>query len=135
MLYINYIDKSITKRAYNDKIKNIYNELYKSYSDLLSCPSNLYEVMVNCIKLDFFIHKFIFNYVKISKFENAVEVNYNIKQFILNKINTFELYYDRYIEWYNKLTGAISEGMSDLANAEISDFKSFFDNIVGKLVI
>ena len=135
MLYINYIDKSITKRVYNDKIKGIYGELYKSYSELLSCPSNLYEVMVNCIKLDFFIHKFIFYYVKISKFENAVEVNYNIKQFILNKINTFELYYDRYIEWYNKLTGAIADGMSDLANKDISDFKTFFDNIIGKLKI
>jgi hypothetical protein len=135
MLYINYIDKSITKRVYNDKIKGIYGELYKSYRELLSCPSNLYEVIVNCIKLDFFIHKFIFYYVKISKFENAVEVNYNIKQFILNKINTFELYYDRYIEWYNRLTGAIAEGMSDLANKDISDFKTFFDNIIGKLVI
>ena len=135
MLYINYIDKSITKRVYDDKIKSIYGELYKSYSDLLSCSSNLYEVMVNCIKLDFFIHKFIFYYVKISKFENAVEVNYNIKQFILNKINTFELYYDRYVEWYNKLTGAVAEGMSDLANTEISDFGKFFNNIVSKLKI
>jgi hypothetical protein len=95
---------------------------------------NLLNIITNNLDLDINLFKLVFNYVDKSIFYKAVDIHYEIKDFISSKINTFESYYESYILWYNKLHGVVSLNTDILFqdNIPANSFQLFLKSILEK---
>lgn len=136
-LYTNFVNKDIIQNNYNKNINQTYNNFYKSLDDFISGNTefNLLNVCVNGIETDFNLLKFIFNYVDVIMYNIVVDNDYKIKEYISNKINIFERYYEQYILWYNEMLGLVSSDILFKDTFGKDDFKEFLDKILEKQLL
>jgi hypothetical protein len=135
-LYNPSVSKNVFKSNYNTNINKLYENLYKSIKNLFENDStyNLYNVLKNYLELDLNIIIFLFNYVDKLKYNKAVDIHYEIIDYIFSHINKFDNYYPLYIKWFNNLSGVVAKtNISTKNNIQISDFKSYFDTVLGKI--
>jgi len=136
MLYTNFVSKQEIQLNYTKNINKIYADFYKSLNNYISgnMEFNLLNIITNNLDLDINLFKLVFNYVDKSIFYKAVDIHYEIKDFISSKINTFESYYESYILWYNKLHGVVSLNTDILFqdNIPANSFQLFLKSILEK---
>jgi hypothetical protein len=131
LLYVTVATQQYYKDEYIKNIELYYSNLNKSLDDYVGSgfSNNLYHVLISGIESDFNMLQFIFNYTDPNLFSKIVDLHIMIKNFISNKINKFEQYYDAYIEWYEVFKGISTKLKFDFGATPDSDFKSFFDKL------
>ena len=137
LLYESLIDKQTCKDNHLKNINIIYKDLFKSIDNFVGGDKeyNLFNVITNNLDVDLNVLKLIFNFVELNLYNKAVDIHYSIKEIIYKKINNFEINYDEYIYWYNifmKYTNKLSD---DEEQSNMSDFHTFYDNIINSLKI
>ena len=73
---------------------------------------------------------FIFYYVEPDLFNNAMVENYKIKTNISKQINSFEMYYDLFLEWKKGLSSSGTPPFDSVFNLE--SFEDFYNSIINK---
>ena len=76
--------------------------------------------------------KFIYYYVNKDIFKKFITVHLKVKKSIYDKINTFSIYYERYIEWYNSAISGIKYN-TDINTFEIENFDTIFNEIMKEI--
>jgi hypothetical protein len=134
LLYRNVFDKQMFKDNYLKNINKKYSDLLESTKNFIGPIStqsfSLDDLIKNNIEADYNIFNFIFNYVDPLLFDKAVDENYLIKDNISSRMDQFDLYYDQYIDWFNKLKGFTGDIKNSNYGLNISDFGRFFDKIL-----
>ena len=135
LLYESVIGEQTIKSNYQTKINKIYNDFYLSIDTYLSGnkPFNLYNVIINNLDLDFNLLNFIFNYVDNILFTSAINVHFKIKDYINQKINKFETYYDAYLIWYNQVKGIVGTDEFLVNKISENDFENYLIKILQEL--
>jgi hypothetical protein len=143
LLYIKIGNEELYNESHKKNINNIYNKLIKSKNKIFDGDSknDLFNITKNLLELDFNTLKFIFYYVDPKLFNNFLINHFRIKEYISDKINNLESYYDEYLDWYNDkivkaAKAAIPVGTVAISSLSegIKDFNSFY-NILGPLGI
>ena len=118
------------KNKYSTDINKKYLELLEStkkfVGEKFTHSFSLDDIIKNSIEADFNIFNFIFNYVDPLLFDKVVDENYLIKDNISRSIDQFDLYYEQYINWFNKLKGFTNNINQNNDGLNISDFERFF---------
>jgi len=129
LLYSTNINKSqLLKLEHNQKILNLFKNAHDSLNNIFNINNiNLCDFIINNLEYDFNILKFIFNYVQPELFNNFIDNDQKIKNYIFKKMGVFDVYYDLYIIWWEKLAGISTTLPPPSGNINLSDFKSFFD--------
>lgn len=138
LLYRNVFDKQMFKDNYLKNINKKYSDLLESTKNFIGPIStqsfSLDDLIKNNIEADYNIFNFIFNYVDPLLFDKAVDENYLIKDNISSRMDQFDLYYDQYIDWFNKLKGITGDINNSNYGLNISDFERFFDKILKNVI-
>jgi len=134
LLYRNVFDKQMFKDNYLKNINNKYSDLSESTKNFVGQNStqsfSLNDIIKNNIEADYNMFDFIFNYVDPLLFDKVVDENYSIKDNISRSMDQFDLYYEQYINWFNRLKGITGEINNSNYGLNISDFERFFDKIL-----
>lgn len=135
LLYIEKYESDHYINLHSTKLKDIYSIITNKVKSLANSESNnLYDITVNLIELDFNVIKFIFNYIDQDIFNNFIKSHIKIKRYIYEKINTFDIYYEPYIQWYNKTFSLSSESITKNSNRdEIENFTTIFDKMMKEM--
>jgi hypothetical protein len=135
LLYLENNDINYYINLHNKRLTNIYTNIITSKNNSLDngASYNLYNITINLLELEFNIIKFIFNYIDEIIFNNFIDVHIKIKQYIYEKINTFNIYYEPYIEWYNRIILGLSSSLIGMNTTEIENFKDFFNKIISEI--
>lgn len=131
LLYLNINNQHSYKDKNLENINNYRSKIIELTDNIVGSNASydLYNIIVNMIQLDFNLISCVFNYVDPTIFDKSVDIHFKIKDYIYDKINNFELYYEDYIDWYNQLINATdTSSIKDYSKVE-SDFDSFFDKI------
>jgi len=130
LLYRNIIDKQTLKDNYLKNITKKYSELLESTDNFVGKISTqtftLDDIIKNNIQVDYNLFDFIFNYVDPLLLNKVIDENYMIKDNISRHMDQFDLYYDQYIDWFNKLKGFTYNINNSDYKLNISDFERFF---------
>ena len=131
-LYLTYLDQDIFKTEHTKNCYKNYESMYDSLTDLVGndTDNTLYGVTCNIMKLDFNTINFIFYYVEPDLFNNAMVENYKIKTNISKQINSFEMYYDLFLEWKKGLSSSGTLPFDSVFNLE--SFEDFYNSIINK---
>jgi hypothetical protein len=136
LLYIETNNADYYINLHNTRLTNIYNNIITPINNFLdnSASCNLYNVVTNLLELDSNLFVLTFYYIDNNRFNNFINVHIRIKDYICQKINIFALYYDQYIDWYNRvILNCDSPSYTGLGNDEFEDFKKFFDNLIKEI--
>ena len=135
LLYLENNDANYYINLHKNKLTNIYTNIISSKNNSLDNGSSydLYNITINLLELEFNIIKFIFNYIDETIFNNFIDIHIKIKQYIYEKINTFNVYYEPYIEWYNRVILELSGSLIGINTSEVENFKDFFNKIILKV--
>jgi hypothetical protein len=139
LLYLTFVDEEFIKNNHRENCYKNYEALYDSLDKIVGngAQYNLYDITKNMIELDFNIYKFIFSYVEPELFNNIVINHYKIKNYISKKINSFERYFDLFIQWKEKIEGIPSTSYSSLTNINklysYQEFEEFYKDIITKI--
>lgn len=134
-LYTTNIHKSENlKSEHKSRLLNLFKNVHESLNYIITHSSNinLYDFINNNIDYDFNILQFIFYYVKPELFDNFVDNNQKIKNYIFKKIGVFDTYYDLYIEWWKRLSHKTTSTKTGSTISELN-FKTFFENILTEI--
>ena len=123
LLYNSCVNKDTIKTNYDKNITDIYKN-FDNYINNTKNASNLYSIISNGIELDFYTIKLIFTYQETDKFNKLIDIHDYIKKTISESINTFESYYEIYLDWFNE-KGSSSTALNDY-NKDLSDFNTFY---------
>ena len=128
LLYTPSINDNLYKKNHVSKMNKIYSVLYNNINKLLDTSNNdLFNVIINNIECDFSIIELLYYYVESKLFNNAIDNNTKIKNYIYDEINKFELYYEDYWDWYNNIDKKFK---NDISNIDIGfNFEKFFKAI------
>jgi len=134
-LYYNKNNSDFYKNNHKNNMNNLYKNIITSINQSFdNGSSSLYDVIVNCLNLDFNLIKFIFCYVEPKIYNKAIDSYYSVNEYIYNNINSFDSYYKDYIRWYNKLLGlSILDSNIKINFTEESNFEDFYINLMQKL--
>jgi hypothetical protein len=133
LLYLERNNVNYYNGLHSKKLTDIYNNIINSKNNFLDNDTSLYNVTINLIEFEFNLIKFIFNYIDIILFNNFIDVHIKIKRYIYEKINTFSIYYEPYIEWYNNVILGLSTPLIGMNKSEVEDFKEFFNTIIKEI--
>ena len=135
LLYLENNDTAYYINLHKNRLTNIYTNIITSKNNSLDngASYNLYNITINLLELEFNIIKFIFNYIDEIIFNNFIDVHLKIKYYIYDKINTFNIYYEPYIEWYNRVILKLSSSSVEINTTEVEDFEKFFTKIISKI--
>ena len=135
LLYVNDIDKNVYKIKYSENIDKIYDNLYKHYKYVVDENKvDIYENIIELIELDYALIEFLYYFVEKRLYNNAVDINYQVKNNINEKISVLEDYYDEYLEWYKKFRMCDkSLNPVDLFLKDEVDFEKFFMSLMDKM--
>jgi hypothetical protein len=139
LLYLTFVDEEFIKNEHRENCYKNYEALHDSLDKIIGngAQYNLYDITKNMIELDFNLYKFIFSYVEPELFNNIVINHYKIKNYISKKINSFERYFDLFIEWKEKIEGISSTSYGSLTNINklytYQKFEEFYNDIITKI--
>jgi hypothetical protein len=135
LLYLNDIDKNIYKKKHSENIDKIYDNLYKYYKEVVDENKvDIYENIISLIELDYSLIEFLYYYVEKRLYNNAIDINYQVKNNINEKINVLEDYYDEYLEWYKKFRKYDKTlNPIDLFLLDEVDFEKFFMSLMDEM--
>jgi len=135
LLYLENNDINYYINLHKNRLTNIYTNIITSKNNSLDNEASydLYNITINLLELEFNIIKFIFNYIDEIIFNNFIDVHIKIKQYIYEKINTFNIYYEPYIEWYNRVILELSGSLIGINTSEVENFKDFFNKIISEI--
>jgi len=135
LLYLENNDTNYYINLHKKKLTDIYTNIITSKNNSLDngASYNLYNITINLLELEFNIIKFIFNYIDEIIFNNFIDVHIKIKRYIYEKINTFNIYYEPYIEWYNRVILGLSGSLIDINTTEVENFGDFFNKIISEI--
>ena len=135
LLYINDIDKNIYKKKHSENIDKIFDNLYKHYQYVVDQNKvDIYDNIIELIELDYSLIEFLYYFVEKRLYNNAVDINYQVKNNINEKISVFEDYYDEYLEWYKKFRMCDeTSNPIDLFLLDEVDFEKFFMSLMNKM--
>jgi len=135
LLYLENNDINYYINLHKKRLTDIYTNIITSKNNSLDngASYDLYNITTNLLELEFNIIKFIFNYIDEIIFNNFIDVHLKIKHYIYEKINTFNIYYEPYIEWYNRAILKLSSSSTGMNTSEVENFQDFFNNIVSKI--
>jgi hypothetical protein len=136
-LYTNVYDVTYYNTKNKKDIEIIYKDLVSYKKKVFNTSDmDLYNVLINYVNLDFCTINFLFNYVEPSLFNNFITNHIKIKKYIINSINIFDKYEDKYVYWFDKLkaTGATA-GPPPVSSSldKIEDYEKFLDSELGKI--
>lgn len=139
LLYNSPLSKDYYVNDYKITINTIYTNLYNSINNIFenNKEPNLYNMMKYCLDIDYNLIKFVFNYVDMILYKKSLSNHYEINNDIIKRINTFANIYPSFVDWYNILIGATSpmdKGTFNI-NSGVSDYESFYNNMLGNLLI
>ena len=122
------------KSDHKTRLLNLFKNVHEPLNYIVTHTSNisLYDFINKNIDYDFNILQFIFYYVKPELFNNFIDNNQKIKNYIFKKIGVFDTYYDLYIEWWKRLSGKTSSTKLGSTSSELN-FKTFFEDILTKI--
>jgi len=128
VLYLNVITAPNIKVNYLKKIKDIYSNLNNNINAYVgnNVKNNLYDVLVSSINTDFSVLEFLATYIDPDLFNNVIDNDFKVKEYIQYKITEFQNYYSLYQEWFNKIT---KSGSTSKAFNELILFNEFINNI------
>jgi hypothetical protein len=133
LLYLEKYDASYYINLQNNNLKNIYEKIISSKDNCFQNESsNLYNITINLIELEFSITEFIFNYIDNKIFDMFINTHIKIKRYIYEQINIFDINYDQYINWYNRIIKEVTDyyDTSDLSKDDYENFYDIFDKII-----
>jgi len=135
LLYLENNDINYYINLHKKKLTDIYTNIITAKNNSLDngASYNLYNITINLLELEFNIIKFIFNYIDEIIFNNFINVHLKIKHYIYEKINTFDIYYEPYIEWYNRVIIKLPVSLIGINTSEVENFKDFFNKIISKI--
>lgn len=134
-LYTTNIHKSENlKSEHKIRLLNLFKNVHQSLNFIITNSSNinLYDLINNNIEYDYNILEFIFYYVKPELFNNFIDNNQKIKNYIYKKIGVFDTYYDLYIDWWERLSGKSTTTKTGSTTSNLN-FKTFFEDILTKI--
>ncbi len=138
LIYSTMISQDHIKKKYEKNIYQIYKELLESIDNNVGSNANynLYDIVIQNMGLDYNMINFIFNYVDNNLFIKAVETDYSIKDYINGKFNGIDLFYEKYVEWYNKTTilGYTPQKTPAENTEKYDNFQPFYDLIIKALL-
>jgi len=122
------------KSDHKTRLLNLFKNVHQPLNYIITHTSNitLYDFINNNIDYDFNILQFIFYYVKPELFNNFIDNNIKIKNYIYKKIGVFDTYYDLYIEWWKRLSSKSTSTKLGSTGSELN-FKTFFENILKEI--
>lgn len=136
-LYTNVYDVTYYNTKNKKDVETIYKDLVSYKKKVFNTSDmDLYNVLINYVNLDFCTINFLFNYVEPSLFNNFITNHIKIKKYIINSINIFDKYEDKYVDWFDKLkapgSGASLPPLSSPLD-KIEDYQKFLDSELGKI--
>jgi hypothetical protein len=134
-LYTTNIHKSENlKLDHKKRLLNLFKNVHQSLNYIITNSSNinLYDFINNNIEYDYNILEFIFYFVKPELFNNFIDNNQKIKNYIYKKIGVFDTYYDLYIEWWKRLISG-KPSATKLGIGNELNFKVFFEHILDEI--
>ncbi len=136
LIYSTMISQDHIKKKYEKNIYQIYKELLESIENNIGSNANynLYDVVIQNMGLDYNVINFIFNYVDNKLFIKAVETDYSIKDYINSKFNGIDLFYEKYIEWYNNTKGLTINPTESQKEEKYNNFDNFYTQIIQTLL-
>ncbi len=127
LMYISVYHSDYYTMKHKEKIEKIYNEVKESINALLNVTDtmNLYDIILITLNLDFSLFELMFYYCEPLLFDTAMANHQNIKKYILDKLNTLDLYYDSYKDW---LGTEIVSDKNSITN--LIKFEDFFKEVM-----
>ena len=127
ILYTNFNNISYIKSNYKTMITKLYANINNNISTYVgnNSKNNLYDILKSAIDTDFFLIKFLCNYIDPDLFNKIIDNDFKIKNYIRSKINKFESYYDEYYEWFKRATNDGEEHKED-SFGKLINFDDFF---------
>ena len=122
---------------HNTRLTNIYNNIITAINNSFNDDASydLYNITVNLLEIDFNLIKFIFYYIDQAIFNNFILTHIKIKNYIYDKINTFSMYYEDYIDWYNKLLGVNQIDSDTNTHLKKMTFQTTYNRIMEELFV
>ena len=122
------------KSEHKIRLLHLFKNVHQSLNYIITNSSNinLYDFINNNIEYDYNILQFIFYYVKPELFNNFIDNNQKIKNYIYKKIGVFDTYYDLYIEWWKRLSSKTTSTKTGSTGSELN-FKTFFEDILKEI--
>jgi hypothetical protein len=135
LLYISPYNSDYYTDIHQKNIERINNEIKESLDKLLNGKDliNLYEIILITLQLDFNLLELMYYYCEKTLYETAIKNHDQIKKYILNKLNTVDIYFDLYKEWLYKGQFNVEHSNSGIINKKIDnliDYRFFFKNIL-----
>jgi len=134
IFYKNIISQENIVVMYNQNINKIFTKLYDSINGLLdnSNECNLYTVIVNNINLEYYLIKLIYYFNFNKNFLMSVTNYYKTCEYISSNINSFEMFYPSYIDWYNQFF-KITPELTTVQNYPLINFDEMFEHFIYKI--
>lgn len=136
-LYTNVYDVTYYNTKNKKDVETIYKDLVSYKKKVFNTSDmDLYNVLINYVNLDFCTINFLFNYVEPSLFNNFITNHIKIKKYIINSINIFDKYEDKYVDWFDKLKApgpGASPAPASSPLDKIEDYREFLDDALGKI--
>ena len=129
----NFFNIETYKELHLKKINELFNKFHDSLLSFVGYKSrnNLYNLSYYNIETDFYLLKFIFNYVSTDLFNKCIDINFKIKAKINKSINIFDIYYEQYINWWKELNGL---SLNESNNSDNILHYISFDNFLEKKI-
>jgi len=134
---INNIDYYIN--LHNNRLTEIYNNILQSINNTFNDDSSddLYNIIINLLEIDFNLIKFILYYIDRVRFNKFILNHLQIKKYIYEKIHTFSMYYEPYIDWYNLIMKKIEYYDNTYRHKNVlenTNFQKVYDKLIDKIL-
>jgi len=135
LLYISPYNSDYYTDIHQKNIERINNEIKKSLDKLLNGKDliNLYEIILITLQLDFNLLELMYYYCEKKIYDTVIKNHDQIKKYILNKLNTVDIYFDLYKEWLYKGKLNVESSIDGNSNRKIDniiDYRFFFKNVL-----